>query len=491
MERLILPITMVVFGSGRSALYMIRHNLRKQGVLMKNCILVLVLASLVSCASTITRWPDKSQEKGSRTETIVRKSNIFQDYLWTTPNIKSVRVDNSFTYNDHHYTFTEQNNQVQINDGNISQQATLKKSDKVYSDISKLKSTTIYKQRWVPKTRFVHETVPVHKTRTVPQTTFDTKGKAHTSFKTEFYTDWEMRVVPKTDWEWEQYSERSYVIPESQFFDISMSNGDHFFIYRNDNNDAVTYYLQNPEYYVVKEEKNSLFGVDDTNILFVDAQSNGIFFEPNDLLLINIWNPYDKNSKHRSISNIMDNYWYTSSFINNNYFLDLKVSSGSISFIYENKEYINSKGTGKITINNINIPKKSVFLNGKKYPVSSGKSSSIQFGKYHLTIRVPNHLDYDDYFVVDEKNNSVTIDYKETQIGSPVKFKNIFSDDYKVIFTLNNEEKILYSPKEVLLPVGKQTIIIDINGFKLSKELDITEGQTIDFDFEKEVSSLN
>ena len=53
--------------------------------------------------------------------------------------------------------------------------------------------------------------------------------------------------------------------------------------------------MQNPAYCKVTEQEQSFWGEKDMNIIFMDVNSDGIFFENNNKVLFNVWNPYDKN----------------------------------------------------------------------------------------------------------------------------------------------------------------------------------------------------
>lgn len=456
---------------------------------MKRVIVFMVMSLLFcSCTTIVERWPSKSDEKGSRTISIEKKDNVFNDYLWTTPDIKSVKVNSIFTYNNHEYHIIELNNILSITTDNVTKDFNVKTSDNIYYDIDILQPKTVIKQRWVPKTQFVPEQVMVPKTRTVPQTSFDAKGMAHTSFVTEFYSDWETRMVSRTTWEWESYSEKFYYIPKVEYYDVYENNGDHFFIYQIYENKIKVFYLQNPEYYVAKEQNDTLFGKMDINLMFIDSQSNGKYFEQNDKMLFNVWNPYDKNSKYRSISTVLDNYWYTNNYLSDNYFLNFLLVNNELLIDYANDKYIDSKSTGKLLINNITTPKTKVTINGKDYKFTSGKAQQIQYGKYHLVIRTPNHIDYDEVFEINDKNSQQVINYRLTTAAVPLKITNLFSKTFKIFVDNNEFSKTYYNQNIIYLPTGHNRITIDVDGYKLTKEIDLIQNSSFEINFEKEIS---
>lgn len=455
---------------------------------MKIALLALACVLAASCATTIARWPDRSAEKGSRSEVCEKRSNIFADYLWTTPPVAARRVDGRFELGGRVYDIAESGGRMTLEGGGVKLSAPLLTSNKVYPELASLRQVVTVRQRWVPRTTFVTENVPVTKSRTVTSTSFDAKGMAHTDFRTEFYTDWEIHMVSKTEWYWDNYSETSYEISDSRYYEFDLPGNDHVLVFDKTEGGAVVHYLLNASYYVVKENADSFFGAKDTNVLFVDAQSNGSFFDPEDRVLINVWNPYDKDSRHRSISRYMDNYWYSVGYLANNFFLKCALAGDSVRFEYGNAAYLGVKDTGTLTLRNIAGVKPKVSLNGKGYSLAEGRARNIQFGQYHLVASVPGRLDFESYFTVDERNRAVDIEYREQPKGGTVEIAGVYAADFK-LFT-GDGEKVLLSPKSVSLAVGRHTLTIDVDGCRVSKTFDIREDGRERFDFEAEIAAL-
>jgi hypothetical protein len=265
-----------------------------------------------------------------------------------------------------------------------------------------------------------------------------------------------------------------------------MANGDHFLVYRVGEGAAARYLLQDPEYYVARE-KRSILGGDDVNMLFVDSQSNGAFFEAGDSMLFNIWNPYDKNSRYRPLTRIMDNYWYSVKFVDDNYFMSFKRDGAALSVSYENEEYLGSAGVGTLVVRNIGTPKTIVTINGKRYSIKPEAKRPIQYGKYHVTIGVPDRLEYDEYFEINDESKEKVIDFVPPAQAARLVIKNVFSSDYKVFVIIDGKPKTYYSPKEILLPIGQNAIAIDVGGFKLERSVTVRDTTPLELDFEKEI----
>lgn len=456
---------------------------------MRKVCLIFCAFLLTACSGTIPRWTNRAPENGSRTVPLERKPSVFADFLWAAPDVRSVKVGTRFTYNSREYSFVEKGERLLVTCGAETKGVVLTRSSEVYRDVSTLRTVTVLRQRWVPRTVFVNEMVPVQRTRMVPQTTFDAKGFPMTTMRTEFYTDWEMRYLPRTEWSWEQCRETALQIPESEYYDVSMANGDHFFVYRVAGRAGVEYYVQNPEYLIARQEKDAFFGADDTAMVFIDAQSNGTFFEDDDRAMLHVWNPYDRTSSYRSLDKVVDNYWYTMRYIQSHYFLDFSSSGDSLSISYGNDEYIGSKGVGSLLIENIAYPGARVIINGKAYRCRSGSTYPIQYGKYHLTIQIPKQIERDEYFVINDESPSKVISYEAQETAAVVRIRNVFSGRYRVVVKGGVADRVYFSPSEVYLPQGVFVVCLDVNGYVLERTVDTAVEADVVIDLEKEAES--
>lgn len=446
----------------------------------------IALAS--SSCTTIARWPNGSAEMGSRAVAFVTRPDVFADYLWTAPDIKSVQIGDRFSFNGHDYSFVDSGDSLMIRAGTEEKTLAVKRGKDRYADISALKRITVTRQRWVPRTRFETERVSVIKYRTVTRTSFDAKGRSHTSMHTESYTDWENRMVSRTHWEWESYQDSWYDIPEAEYFDAAFGNGDRFTVYRTAGKSGPRYLLQNPQYCLVREGESQTFGAKDLSMVFVDSQSNGRFFEADDRVLFNVWNPYDKSSQYRTIRNLLDNYWYEVSFIAGNYFLSFEPAGDSLSIKYGNEEYIGVEAKGTLSLRGLPTDKASVIINGHRYRFWDEKPVPIEYGKYHMIVRSPGYLEFEDSFTVNSTNPAVVIDVSATPEAETVKIENIFAENYRVIAENGSWKSIRFNEKEVTVPVGKCRVTVSVDGFDLVRDVEVAAGSPVIIDFEKEIS---
>lgn len=449
---------------------------------------ILCAVALASCSSLITRWPESSDEKISRDLPVERKDDVFSGFLWTTPDLRAREVSGAFSFNGKDYRMSEKAGSLTVSSGSVSRDFQLVSSNVVYRDLSALAPQTVTRHRWVPRTKFVHERIPVTKTRMVPRTSFDAKGNAHTTMHTEFYTDWETRMVTKTDWEWESYQERFYLIPESKYYDVSFPDGDRFFIYRVERNGGVSFFLQNPAYYLARETNESLFGEKDVAVMFVDADADGSFLGDEDAVLFNVWNPYDKASRYRSLSQVMDNQWYSIAEMRRDYFLSFFISDGVLRIAYENEGFVGSKGRGTFVIDYPADEGVECFLNGKEYSCKSGKPRPIEYGKYRLVAKSPGRLDYEEVFLVDGDHPSHAVSYVAQTEAATVALDHIYAKRYRVSVKGGGYQKTVENQKEFCVPLGKSIVTVFVDGFQLVKELDLASTDRVVIDFESEIS---
>ncbi|MBN2145354.1 MAG: hypothetical protein JW774_12100 [Candidatus Aureabacteria bacterium] len=440
---------------------------------------------------TITRWPGRSDEKISRILDIARKEDIFKDFLWTTPPIQARSIDNRFEFSGRTFQLKEIPSGLSIcYQGKEYQFKRQTSKNLYYSGLSDLKKTTRMERRWVPKTRMSLERVAVTKSRIVHRTSFDSHGRMQTRPQHEFYTDWETRHVPKTHYEWENRIMPCYEIPECSYYDIKLDGVPRFIIYPSSNEGKNRFYIQNPAYLISTEKNKTLFGSKDINLIFIDTNSNGIFMEKDDKMLFNVWNPYDPKSTYRSIRHLMDNEWYSLSYLFDNQFLSFSLKGHQLSINYENEKYLTSTKLGKLVIHNMEHPHAKLFINGKEYSASFKKAIKIQYGLYKLRICIPGYADYEESFVINETNPEQTISYVLPEKAGILEIKNIFINNWFLVITHENIPRIYYNLPVVSVPEGECTAQIYVNGFVFNKSFNISTGQKITIDFEKEIQTL-
>jgi len=454
-------------------------------------LLIVLMTSLGSCTTLVTRWPIGSKEKGSSELEAVRKKSIFEDFVWTVPDFQVKQIRDKFVWEGQQYTFTVNGSQLVLTDGANTLNFQRKSSTgKYYYDLSKLKMAQIQQSRWVSKTVTVPEQVMVTKTRMVPRTTLGANGTTSTSMESEMYTDYETRFVTKTTWDWETYFESAYQVPNLNYFDVDIPGKPHLIIYEIPEKSTLVYYLQNPEYYVAKEEGESFVGTKDVRLLFMDADSNGSYQDPDDRVLFNVWNPYDQNSKYRTINHFMDNHWYRLKEIQEDNFTTFEFRGNRLAIAYANDKYLRNPGKGRIKITNIADRNATVIINGKEYFTGFGSEFPAQFGKYRLLVRTRGHLDFEKVFEINEETPEVTVQYEVTQPAGILKIKNIFLyDTYKVFVRSADFAKVYDSPREINLPFGKYSISVLVNGYALERQIEIANSEPYWIDYEKEIRS--
>lgn len=454
---------------------------------MKKLYLILPCILFISCTTQIVRWPDKSEEQQSRSLETINNKSIFKDFLWTTPPISSVEISNSFNFKNEQFYFEIKDDQLILKRENKEYIFDKIKSDRtIYPNIKYLEPTSKLITKWVPKTTTVTETVPVHKTRTVPVTTFNADGSTSTSYQTESYTDWETRFVTKTEWFWESHSELSYIVPQFDYYNITIDENVNFYIYNlNDK-----YYLQNASYILCTEMNQTFWGEKEVNLIFIDTNSNGIYFEPDDHILFNTWNPYDENSSYKEISYLMDNQWYYIDELNKELYLDFSLEDELVKISYLNEKYIGNENLGTLTVSGINNIDSKIYVNGKQYRIKDNMPFKIEYGQFNIKVTSKYKVDFFDSFIIDSENTDHKIQYNETAPAALLKIKNIFSKNYFINVSNDIYSKTYYKTNEINIPFGENTVKINVNGFTLKKTINVDKPEEIKIDFEKEIQKI-
>jgi hypothetical protein len=475
--------------------------------------IILFLSILFFSCTTITRWPDESKEIKSKKISMEVNRNIFDDFLWTTPPIYSVKVDfkdenniktAKVKFGNKILTFLMNDDDeiaLKKDDETVYKELKISKND-LYYNIDVLKTKYVPRSMLVTKTRFVTKIVPVIRTRPVTRTRFvtrfDSKGRSYSI--TEFYTDWEsytafeQRTLPETYTEWETIRTKVVDIPQYRYYSFKLDEGQ-VVIYKikNDDTGINEYYFQNTTYFSAITNEESDDGEIETKLLFIDTNSNGIYFEDEDAVLFNVWNPYEESSKFKEISNYMDNYWYRIKQIKTEKFLSFSATDDNKKLIIENanSKYITCDKKGKIEITG--IPEDaSVFFNGEEYLAFDGKiKRKIEYGIYNLKIENPGYIDYNATFIIDDTNPELTMEYKSPGRGGTLIFENDYLRNWKIIISSDKmEDTIYYNKKEINLPEGKYNVSIISGGFKLDKKITIDVGEKRIINYNDEVERL-
>ncbi len=480
---------------------------------MRKLFYILILVNLffvLSCGlNQVVRWPDEGELLNSQSD-IIMNNNIFNDYLWTTPPVYSKEIifseDNNskktaiinFKGEELKFELISNNgidiiNLYQEAGSNISSYISQSKKN-IYYDLNSLSLKYITRQRWVSRTTFKTETVPVTRTRSVPYTSFGPNGTSTTSYRTETYTDWETRTVPVIDWYWESYSVPFIDIPVFKYFQFTLSENETVLVYEIQDGNSTKYFFQNVSY-IVSPGNTEAFKTEDTGLLlvFIDSDSNGYYFDDSDRVLFNTWNPYEESSQYREIPGFMNNHWYRIEDLRNEKFITFKpgLEHSILNITNANHSYIGNENLGELEINNIG-DNSSVIINGTNYHKFLRKNTlDIEYGMYYLRIENPGYLDYEQYFTIDENNSDFVINYIQPEPASILEITNLSVIEWILIIKDSSGDERHYSNrKSISLPEGVYTIIISSGGFDLEKNIIIEPGINPIIDYDGELTNL-
>jgi hypothetical protein len=374
-----------------------------------------------------------------------------------------------------------------------------------YYNIDILGTKIVEREKYVAESEWVTKQVPVSKSRTVPKTVSVQKSRSvydsfTKSYRTEFYTDWETRFeteyytenearqVYETVWKWKTVQESFINIPSYVVFSFDTKSGEKVLIYKIRGQGEDAYYFQNASYIYSVEGQMASFGTaNDLALLIIDTNANGYYFDDDDMILFNSWNPYSRDSSYKEISSFMDNSWYRLAQLKLDYFMSLSADTEATKLTVKNANsaFIESQETGSLTITNLTDDMK-IFINGEEYgPVAEKEfSGDIQYGIFKLRISRPRYLDFIKTFTVDNTQDAVTLSYEETEPAGTFTLKNHGFRNWKMV--LKNKEGDLYtvySENSISVKAGMYTINIIGNNIDYGLNLNIDAGEVYEYDF--------
>lgn len=458
----------------------------------KRLVLLFLPLIFVSCLSfnrTVSRWPDRrNDEQISRSLPCEKKTDIFTGFGWTTPPIRSREVQDQFIFSDREYTFSLTEGIMHLQWDDRSMEISAESSRGIYPDMSFLTPVNEIQYQWVPKTYHRMESVPVTKSRSVPVTTIGANGMASTTFRTEFYTDWEFHTVVETRMEWEARSVRTYRFPELEYFNISLEDGTHFYLYHLVSENSEKFLLQNPEYYQSVESNKNIWGTDrEMNLLFIDSNANGTYMDEEDHVLFNVWNPFDENSVYTSVNSIKDNYWYPVPIMRDDRFLKFSVEQNYLNIHYLNEEFMGSENTGKLIFTGLDEMEEAIFLNGKRYRSMGSYEFPIEYGYYNLRLSINQYKDFNASFVINEDNPVYRVDYTPTEPACTFIIRGLYTENFMVSILSGDQEEIYYNRDILPLPLGDVKVQIHVSGYTMEREFHFDEVQEVSLNFEEEI----
>jgi hypothetical protein len=352
----------------------------------------------------------------------------------------------------------------------------------MYYDKSSLKLKAVTQNVWTSRTVMTQQQVPVQRSRSVTSYSYQ-NGRSVPVYRTEYYTAYESRPVSKTEWYYAPRTTYVLDIPQCPYYSFKLADNVTMVVYKAGEN---KYYVQNSAFMMAT-------GDDKINHVFIDANSDGDFFDDEDRVMFNSWNPYSANSAFRSAGTFRDNKWYDIGELRQNNFLTFSANetSRTLNIDYENSKYVEEEDKGKVMFSALPEDVR-LFVNGKEYKAKKEeKKFKSQYGKFLVRIAQKGYIDFETTYTVDEKKPNVEIKYvTPTQAGS-VRLFNIYEPNYLVtVSNASGYSRTYTNEAEFTVPVGKNTISIYSNGFTLNYEADIEHSGTTAINFEDEVNKL-
>lgn len=458
--------------------------MKKFSLLFIFCVVVFI-----GFSQTLKRWPNGKTEMTSKQLPYNQHSNIFDEFNWTYPDIKSNPVafeKGKATFQFAGKTFNAQltgDKKLKISEGGVDKESDeMTSNGKMYYDKSSLKLKAVTQNVWTSRTVMTQQSVPVQRSRSVTSYSYQ-NGRSVPVYRTEYYTAYEFRPVSKTEWYYAPRTTYVIDIPQYPYYSFSLADNITLVVYKAGENKC---YVQNSAFMMAT-------GDDKINHVFIDANSDGDFFDDDDRVMFNSWNPYSANSAFRSAGAYRDNKWYDIGELRKNNFLTFSANevSKTINIDYENSKYVDEDDKGKVTFSALPEDVR-LFVNGKEYRAKKEeKKFKSQYGKFLVRIAQKGYIDFETTYTVDEKSPAVEIKYVTPAQAGSVKLLNIYEPNYSVtVSNASGYTRTYTNEAEFTVPVGKNNISIYSNGFTLNYDAEVEHNNTVAINFEDEVNKL-
>ncbi len=484
----------------------------------KRCVLALLPLILFANCMTVRRSPGAISELSDQTMPFTREADIFTEALWLTPPINGKKLEfidgrASVAFAGTSVSFEKMpgRGMAMTRDGSTIVASAIAMKGDHYYNLEAIPWKTVYVSRHVSKTEWVTENVQVRKSRLrteqvmvrKPRTVYDPFTKRS---KTEYYSEWETRTVTewyddteqrrvlKTSWSWEKVPERTLDIPEYSAYRFSGGKGGDILVYVEAALDGENYYVQNAGYYAASVKMPGPGGKDvPVRMMLIDTDQNGIYGDPEDQVLFNTWNPYDRDSSFRGIHRYMDNQWMRLSWLAEEAQLMIAVDEAAsrISWKNANADYIMDKAKGKIRITG--LPSDAALsINGEEYRARRGEfSSSIEYGYYKAVIRQPGHFDQVFRFAVTAQTPEFNGVFSEQPAAATVTVANHDFRNWKLsALDQSGKEWTVFDVDDISLPDGTYKIILSGGGAAFVKEATVKAGERWIYDFTADTLTL-
>ena len=479
----------------------------------RNIAVILILSVILSSCMTIKRWTDITDEKGDLEIDMEIKDDLFDNYLWLTPPVYSRKmifndVDGEsaaiIEFNEKEITIIKNEDETfSIRETGKTYRPQLSKNN-YYYNMDVLGTKIVPRQKLVTKTRWITQSVPVSRSYPVTRTrtVFVHGPNGQTSSRIETYTvmetrtTYETRQIPQTYTEWVTVYIKVLDIPQYEYTKIKIDDYT-CLIYRVNEEGRINYYFQNITYYLGHDSSEGfLEKLVDIKDFIIDSNSNGIYFEEDDNILFNAWNPYERNSEYKEISAYINDFWYKFMTLKREKFISFSadIEAKKLMIKNANTKYIGSKNKG--TINISNLPKFSeadVIINGEMYlqDFKGRLKRKIEYGLYNLKIVYKNHSDFEDTFIIDDDSTEYDLEYAAPKKGGVLTFNNDYLRHWTIIVTDEiGNERYYYDKDNINLSEGRYEIKINAMGLNIEKELNMKPGDEIKIDFQEESERL-
>jgi hypothetical protein len=327
------------------------------------------------------------------------QQNIFKDFGWAKPELKGLRLtlENNkapISWNNAAYTLLKEQDGFSLKNENgfVAAGKNNRSHSDMYYDMSALTLKPVMRSRWVSYQTYTTQMVSVPHTRSVTRYVYDSYSKTSKPvYSMETYYSYETRMVPRTDWRWENYTVYELDIPDYEYYAFTMPDSTNLIIYDAKGGP----YLQNASYL-------SAIDKDGINHVLIDANNNGTFLDQEDRIMFNSWNPYSKDSKYRPMRLFRENSWYGLAFLKNENFLTFSQKNGQLNLEYENDQYANSKEKGSVIFSG--LPEKAtLIINGQEFKTSKkDKVYKSEYGLFNARIVQKGKLDYETTYTVNK-----------------------------------------------------------------------------------------
>jgi hypothetical protein len=351
------------------------------------------------------------------------KPDIFRDYWWSFPDIKSKEIQ--FNNNEFDLLFKSRNYRF-----SLEKYDTLKVTDdegnNYYSGLENSHNDIYYDKHILP-------------------------------LKTD--------TSPSTGLPWQRIVD----VPEYQFFNIVLPDGSNLILYR----DKRKYYLQNISYIFCRDEDRS-------GIIFVDNDVNGSYNDPADGVIF-----FTLNKFYHDFRVIQEGIWYSERYLRNNYFISFGFEGDKLNIINRNDPYYNNRAKGTIKFKNLPAGA-CVIINGQRYASLNNRSPgySCQFGLYHIEISQKGHLDFDTAMLIDSMVPERVITYPGTPPCAFMKIKNNYHGVYSVLITdTSGYRKCFINKRRINIPQGHITFEVQSGEFEFRESIDLKANDTVRLSF--------